>query len=59
MAVTAIFGARVKRKEDPRLITGQGTYVADITPPGTVYISFLRAPYAHALIQARQQLIEV
>lgn len=52
MAVTTIFGARVKRKEDPRLITGQGTYVADITPPGTVYISFLRAPYAHALIKS-------
>jgi len=51
MAITAIFGARVKRKEDPRLITGHGTYVADITPPGTVYVSFLRSPYSHALIK--------
>jgi carbon-monoxide dehydrogenase large subunit len=52
LAVTAIFGARVKRKEDPRLITGRGTYVADISPPGVVYISFLRSPYAHAKIKA-------
>lgn len=51
MAVTAIFGAKVKRKEDPRLITGNGTYVADISLPGTVYAGFVRSPYAHAIIK--------
>jgi len=52
MAVTAIFGARVKRKEDPRLITGKGTYVADITPLGCLYVAFLRSPHAHARIKS-------
>ncbi|MFP3190086.1 MAG: glyceraldehyde dehydrogenase subunit alpha [Thermoproteota archaeon] len=52
MAVTAIFGARVKRKEDPRLITGKGSYTADVTPPGCLYIAFVRSPYAHARIKS-------
>jgi Aerobic-type carbon monoxide dehydrogenase, large subunit CoxL/CutL homologs len=52
VAVTAIFGARVKRKEDPRLITGKGSYTADVTPPGCLYIAFVRSPYAHARIKS-------
>jgi carbon-monoxide dehydrogenase large subunit len=52
MAVTAIFGAKVKRKEHPRLITGKGSFTADITPPGCLYVAFVRSPYAHARIKS-------
>lgn len=45
-------GKRVKRKEDPRLITGRGLYVDDIHLPGMVYAAFLRTPYAHARIKS-------
>lgn len=51
MAVTALFGAKVKRKEDPKLLTGQGKYTADIYLPNMVYAVFVRSPYAHAKIK--------
>ncbi len=50
MAVTTIFGASVKRKEDPRMITGKGKYTDDIQLPGMTYAAFLRSPHAHAKI---------
>jgi carbon-monoxide dehydrogenase large subunit len=43
-------GRRVRRHEDPRLLTGQGQFVADYQVPGMVYASFVRAPLAHARI---------
>lgn len=43
-------GARVKRKEDPRLITGSSTYVDDLHPPRTTHLAVLRSIYAHARI---------
>jgi carbon-monoxide dehydrogenase large subunit len=43
-------GAQVKRKEDPRLITGQGTYTTNLRLPGMHYVAFVRSPYAHARI---------
>jgi aerobic carbon-monoxide dehydrogenase large subunit len=48
MAFTTMVGARIRRREDPRLITGRATYVDDIKQVGTVYAAFLRSPYAHA-----------
>jgi len=45
-----IFGARVKRVEDPRFITGRGLFTDDIKLPGTLYASFVRSPHAHARI---------
>ena len=50
MAVSSIFGSRVQRVEDPRMIAGRGEYTGDITLPGMVYATFLRSPYAHARI---------
>ena len=50
MAVTKLFGASVKRREDPRLITGKGVYTDDIRLPGMSYMAVLRSPYAHAKI---------
>jgi carbon-monoxide dehydrogenase large subunit len=41
-------GARLPRKEDLRLITGQGRYVADIVLPGMLHAVFVRSDYAHA-----------
>jgi carbon-monoxide dehydrogenase large subunit len=38
----------VPRVEDARLLTGRGRYVADITPPGTLHVAFVRSPHAHA-----------
>jgi aerobic carbon-monoxide dehydrogenase large subunit len=47
----ALVGAEVKRKEDPRLITGTSAYVADIAVPGLHYVAFVRSPHAHARIR--------
>ena len=38
-------GAEVKRKEDPRLITGASTYTGDISLPGLHYVAFVRSPH--------------
>src|SRR5262245_23396479 len=46
----AYVGQALRRKEDPRLITGQGTYVDDIVLPGQVWASWVRSPEAHAKI---------
>jgi carbon-monoxide dehydrogenase large subunit len=43
-------GRAMKRKEDPRLITGRGNYIDDITPAGTLWLAFVRSPEAHARI---------
>jgi carbon-monoxide dehydrogenase large subunit len=45
------FGASVLRKEDPRYLRGEGRYVDDMTPPGTLHAAFVRSPYAHARIR--------
>jgi carbon-monoxide dehydrogenase large subunit len=47
---TALVGARIKRREDPRFITGEGRYLDDIRLPGMVHAAVLRSPYAHARI---------
>jgi carbon-monoxide dehydrogenase large subunit len=43
-------GQALPRKEDARLLTGQGRYVDNFTPIGTVYAYIVRSPYAHARI---------
>ena len=47
---TRIFGSGIRRREDPRLITGTATYTDDITLPNMVYAAMLRSPYGHAKI---------
>lgn len=49
-AAPKLVGARVPRLEDPRLLTGQGSYVDDHRPAGMLYAAFLRTPHAHARI---------
>jgi carbon-monoxide dehydrogenase large subunit len=45
-------GRPLKRTEDPKLITGRGQYVDDITLPGLGHLAFLRSPHAHARVIA-------
>src|SRR5579883_2051813 len=46
----SLIGRPLPRKEDPRLLTGRGTFVGDVDPPGTVHMVVLRSPHAHARI---------
>ncbi|MCJ7715013.1 MAG: xanthine dehydrogenase family protein molybdopterin-binding subunit, partial [Anaerolineales bacterium] len=43
-----VIGKRVKRVEDPRLLTGQAIFVGDVNLPDMLYAAFLRSDYAHA-----------
>src|SRR5258706_7613282 len=43
-------GKRIRRKEDPRLITGTATYVDDIKMPGMHHACIVRSPHAAARI---------
>jgi carbon-monoxide dehydrogenase large subunit len=45
-----LFGQRLLRQEDPRLLTGKGAYVTDLALPGMLHMALLRSPHAHALI---------
>src|SRR5262245_37092112 len=40
----------VRRREDPRLITGAGAFVDDLAVPGCLHAAMLRSPHAHARI---------
>lgn len=44
-------GASVRRREDFRFLTGQGTYTDDIDRPGQTHAYVLRSPHAHARIR--------
>jgi len=43
-----LFGARVKRLEDPALLTGRGEYTDDIQLEDCLHAVFVRSPFAHA-----------
>ena len=45
-------GASVKRLDDPRLLTGRGRFVDDITLPRLLHVAIVRSPHAHARIRA-------
>src|SRR4029450_10609317 len=46
MATARLMGASIKRREDPRFITGRGNYTDDLKLPGMTYAAFV--PSAHA-----------
>src|ERR1700687_3946842 len=52
MAITTMIGAKIHRREDPRLVSGEGRYIDDFTRPGTGYLSVVRSPHAHARIKS-------
>src|SRR5262245_60696999 len=43
-------GQSIPRKEDKRLVQGQGTFFDDVRRHGMGYVHFVRAPYGHAKI---------
>jgi len=49
--VERLVGQAIKRREDPRFITGRGTYTDDVRLPGTQHAVFVRSPLAHARIR--------
>jgi carbon-monoxide dehydrogenase large subunit len=50
-APARVFGSGIKRREDPRLLTGTARYTADMTLPGQLYAAILRSPHGHARIR--------
>jgi aerobic carbon-monoxide dehydrogenase large subunit len=48
---TRIFGSGIKRREDPRLITGKAKYTDDMQLPGMLAMAVVRSPHAHAHIK--------
>ena len=47
---TPAIGTSVRRREDYRFLTGQGTYTDDINRPRQLYAYILRSPHANARI---------
>lgn len=48
MAVRAALGGRVKRREDPRLVSGAGRFTDDVRPERCLHAAFVRSTHAHA-----------
>src|SRR5512132_2949730 len=61
MATAKLIGASIKRREDPRFLTGKGNYTDDLKLAGMTYAIFVTSPHANAKIvaidtaKARQQ----
>ncbi len=51
VAAARVFGSGIRRREDPRLLTGTARYTADIVLPGESYAAVLRSPHGHARIR--------
>ncbi|MCK1713398.1 MULTISPECIES: aerobic carbon-monoxide dehydrogenase large subunit [unclassified Bradyrhizobium] len=49
---TRMFGARIERNVDPKLLRGEGAFVDDIPLPGALHVAFLRSPHARARINS-------
>ena len=50
MAISQMVGASIKRREDPELVTGTGSFVDDLPQTGLAYMSIVRSPEPHARI---------
>jgi len=48
--MTKKFGKRIKRNEDPILLTGQALFTDDVSLPNMAHVAFVRSPHAHARI---------
>src|SRR5215510_4745185 len=51
MATARLLGSSIKRREDPRFITGRGNYTDDIKVAGMTHAVFVRSPHANARIK--------
>jgi len=47
---TRTFGERIRRNEDPRLLTGRALFVDDVMLPGMLHAAFVRSQHAHAVL---------
>jgi carbon-monoxide dehydrogenase large subunit len=47
-----LFGAALRRREDPELVTGEAGFTDDVQHPDTVHMAVLRSQYAHARIES-------
>src|SRR5215471_14301666 len=52
MTRARLIGSAVRRVEDPRLITGAGTYIGDLATTGLLHAQFVRSPHGHARINS-------
>ncbi|MDQ6636750.1 MAG: molybdopterin-dependent oxidoreductase [Candidatus Dormibacteraeota bacterium] len=50
MAISTMIGAKIHRREDPRLVSGHGRYVDDLSLTNCAYLQVVRSPFAHARI---------
>jgi aerobic carbon-monoxide dehydrogenase large subunit len=50
--MATVLGTSIKRREDPRLITGQAQYIDDIKLPGMLHAAILRSAFGHAKIKS-------
>ena len=50
--MTAVMGTKMIRKEDPKLLTGEGKYIDDIHAPGELWMGMVRSTMAHAVISS-------
>jgi carbon-monoxide dehydrogenase large subunit len=50
MTPSRVFGSGIRRREDPRLMTGTARFTDDIMLPGMVHAAILRSPHGHARI---------
>ena len=48
--MAGIIGEPMRRREDARLVTGRGRYVADIPLERALHVAVVRSPHAHARI---------
>jgi carbon-monoxide dehydrogenase large subunit len=51
MATARVLGASIKRREDPRFLTGRGNYTDDVKLQGLTHAAFVRSPHANARIR--------
>ncbi|HUA71777.1 MAG TPA: xanthine dehydrogenase family protein molybdopterin-binding subunit [Solirubrobacteraceae bacterium] len=45
-----VVGQRIRRREDPRFLRGEGRYVDDLSLPGALHLTFVRSYMAHAKV---------
>jgi aerobic carbon-monoxide dehydrogenase large subunit len=50
LAPVSILGNRVLRKEDPRFLRGEGSYIENLAVEGALAVTFVRSPVAHARV---------
>lgn len=48
----SLVGQSVRRREDPRFLTGRGRFTDDIVIPRLAYAAVLRSPHGHAIIKS-------